>query len=72
MPVFRLKQDAIPGRVITGWFQATKTGQFEIQCAEMCGIGHGLMPGMVHVESPEDHAAWMAENSKGALLAQGQ
>ncbi len=67
---FRLKQDAVPGRVITGWFQATKTGEFEIQCAEMCGIGHGLMPGMVHVQSPEEHAAWMASKSNGAMLAQ--
>ena len=26
VPVFRLKQDVIPGRVITGWFQPTQTG----------------------------------------------
>ena len=45
VPVFRLKQDAIPGRVITGWFEATKTGTYDIQCAEICGIGHGLMAG---------------------------
>ena len=44
VPVFRLKQDAIPGRVITGWFEPTKTGTYDIQCAEICGIGHGLMP----------------------------
>lgn len=60
VPAFRLKQDAVPGRVITGWFTPTLTGTFDIQCAEMCGIGHGLMPGRVHVESPEEHAAWMA------------
>ena len=41
VPVFRLKQDAVPGRVITGWFKPTKTGIYDIQCAEMCGIGHG-------------------------------
>ncbi len=45
VPVFRLKQDAIPGRVIKGWFQATETGEFDIQCAEICGIGHGIMRG---------------------------
>ena len=39
VPVFRLKQDAIPGRVITGWFTPTKTGEWDIQCAEMCGTG---------------------------------
>lgn len=63
VPVFRLKQDAIPGRVITGWFQPTLTGEFDIQCAEICGIGHGLMGARVHIETAEQHAAWLAENS---------
>jgi cytochrome c oxidase subunit 2 len=69
VPAFRLKQDSIPGRVITGWFQATVAGTHEIQCAEMCGIGHGLMPGKVIVETPEEHAAWMAQKSGSAMLA---
>lgn len=60
VPVFRLKQDAVPGRVITGWFQPTVQGVFDIQCAEMCGIGHGIMGARIHVESAEDHAAWIA------------
>lgn len=60
VPAFRLKQDAIPGRVITGWFKPTQTGVFDIQCAEICGIGHGLMPARLYVESPEAHAAWIA------------
>lgn len=63
VPAFRLKQDVIPGRVITGWFKPIKTGTFDIQCAEICGIGHGLMPGRVIVETPEQHAAWMAGHS---------
>ncbi|GAF95890.1 unnamed protein product, partial [marine sediment metagenome] len=53
IPVFRLKQDAVPGRVITGWFEATKTGAFDIQCAEICGIGHGVMAGRIIIETPE-------------------
>jgi cytochrome c oxidase subunit II len=69
VPVFRLKQDAIPGRVITGWWKATQTGKFDIQCAEICGIGHGLMFGRIHVESPAAHAAWMQENTKVTSLA---
>jgi cytochrome c oxidase subunit 2 len=63
VPVFRLKQDAIPGRVISGWFQANDTGEFDIQCAEICGIGHGVMAGRIHIESPEAHAAWIVQNS---------
>ena len=69
VPAFRLKQDAIPGRVITGWFEPTMTGEFDIQCAEICGIGHGLMPARIHIESPAQHAAWVAENSPLAVAA---
>merc|ERR1711916_267746 len=35
VPSFRLKQDAVPGRIITGWFKPTQTGTYDIQCAEM-------------------------------------
>ena len=69
VPVFRLKQDAIPGRVITGWFKPTVTGPYDIQCAEICGIGHGLMAGRIHVESPEEHAAWMQANTSATAIA---
>jgi cytochrome c oxidase subunit 2 len=69
VPVFRLKQDAIPGRIITGWFKPTLTGEFDIQCAEICGIGHGLMGARVHIETPEQHSAWLAENSPIAIAA---
>lgn len=63
VPVFRLKQDAVPGREIVGWFEATETGEYDIQCAEICGIGHGIMVARLFVESPEAHAAWVAANS---------
>lgn len=59
VPVFRLKQDAIPGRTITGWFEPTQLGSFDIQCAEICGIGHGVMAGRIFVESSGDHSAWI-------------
>ena len=65
VPVFRLKQDAVHGRVITGWFQPTTAGVYDIQCAEMCGIGHGIMGARIHVETAEDHSAWMA-SKKGS------
>jgi len=67
VPVFRLKQDAVPGRVITGWFKATKTGAYDIQCAEICGIGHGVMAGRIIIDTPEQHMAWMAEHSPQTL-----
>jgi cytochrome c oxidase subunit 2 len=63
VPNFRLKQDAIPGRVITGWFRPTQTGRFDLQCAEICGIGHGLMGAEIYVDTPAEHAAWVAAHS---------
>ncbi|MFQ5514575.1 MAG: cytochrome c oxidase subunit II [Myxococcota bacterium] len=69
VPVFRLKQDAIPGRRITGWFKAMKTGTYDIQCAEICGIGHGLMAARVIIESPEEHATWLAKYAPGPLTS---
>jgi cytochrome c oxidase subunit 2 len=69
VPAFRLKQDAIPGRTIIGWFQATQTGTFDVQCVEICGVGHALMPARIIIETPEQHAAWVAEHSPVALAA---
>jgi cytochrome c oxidase subunit 2 len=69
VPVFRLKQDAIPGREITGWFEPTLAGEYDIQCVEICGIGHGLMGARLTVESAEQHAAWMASKSPVALAS---
>ena len=67
VPVFRLKQDAIPGRSITGWFEATNTGVHDIQCAEICGIGHGVMRGRIHIEDANRHSEWLAANSTGTI-----
>jgi cytochrome c oxidase subunit II len=69
VPAFRLKQDAIPGRVITGWFEPTMTGEFDIQCAEICGVGHGLMPARIIIESPARNAAWVEANNPLGLAA---
>ncbi len=63
VPVWRIKQDIIPGRIITGWVTPTLEGEFDLQCAEMCGVGHGIMGAKVFVESPEQHANWIAANS---------
>jgi cytochrome c oxidase subunit 2 len=61
IPVFRLKQDVLPGREIWAWFEATKTGRWEIPCAELCGFGHSGMKGWVTVHTPEEYDAWSKE-----------
>ena len=64
VPSFRIKQDAVPGREIAAWFDATKPGKYEWPCAELCGFGHSGMKGWVHVHTPADYAKWAAENLK--------
>ncbi len=67
IPAFRLKQDALPGRTITGWFRPNRLGTYDIQCTQMCGLGHALMAGRIVVETPQDHAAWLMRNSSPAV-----
>lgn len=69
VPSFRLKQDAVPGRVITGWFRADRVGTYDIQCTQICGVGHAFMAGRVIVETPEQHAEWIKRASNPALAA---
>ena len=62
VPQFRMKQDAVPGREIVQWFEATKTGKYELPCAELCGFGHSGMRGWIYVHTPDEYAKWAAEN----------
>lgn len=58
IPEFRLKQDAVPGLNIPMWVTPTKTGKFEITCAQLCGFAHSLMRGDVYVQTQEEFDAW--------------
>ena len=60
VPQFRVKQDAVPGMRLHVWFQPTKVGTYEIGCAELCGLGHYRMRGVVTVHAPEDYDRWVA------------
>jgi len=68
-PSFRTKADAIPGRYSTVWFEATKTGEWHIFCAEYCGTRHSGMIGMVTVMEPAAYQAWLSGNEGGGTLA---
>jgi cytochrome c oxidase subunit 2 len=58
VPAFRIKQDVVPGRFLTVWFEATEPGRFEIFCAEFCGPSHSRMRGAVVALAPEEFARW--------------
>ena len=71
LPEFRLKQDAVPGLTIEVWVEATRTGDFEIACAELCGFGHYSMSGVLTVMEPSEYETWLREAQASVAEAQG-
>src|ERR671929_2216541 len=66
VPAFRIKQDVLPGRYTTIWFQATKPGDYAINCAEYCGTDHADMGGVVIAMEPTRYQAWLSGGSAAA------
>jgi cytochrome c oxidase subunit 2 len=60
VPAFRVKQDVLPGRYTTLWFQADRVGSYHLFCAEFCGAEHSRMIGRVVVMEPHDYQSWLA------------
>jgi len=58
VPDFRIKQDVLPARTTTAWFEATRAGPHDILCAEYCGLEHSRMRGRVIALSDDDWARW--------------
>lgn len=63
VPEFRAKMDMIPGMVTYFWLTPTRTGTFDVLCAELCGVGHPMMRGTVVVDTEADYQTWLAEQS---------
>ena len=59
IPNFRVKMDAVPGRYTDLWFQATKSGEFPLFCAEYCGTSHSDMLTKVVVHPPGEYEKWL-------------
>jgi cytochrome c oxidase subunit 2 len=60
VPQMRFKQDAVPGLAIHMHFTPIETGEYEIACAELCGLGHYKMHGILKVVSQEEFDKWLA------------
>jgi len=69
VPAFRVKQDVLPGRYTTLWFEATRTGRYHLFCAEYCGTEHSLMGGWVEVMTPADYQRWLSGGAPPASPA---
>jgi len=61
LPQMRVKQDAIPGMDIPIWFTPTHPGQWEMACAQLCGLGHYRMRGYYTVHDQAGYDQWVAE-----------
>ena len=72
VPAFRLKQDAVPGRITQLWFTADAPGSYDILCAEYCGAGHSKMRGRVIAMPPADYARWVDGLTPSNLAETGE
>ncbi len=73
LPVMRIKQDVIPGFSIPTWFIPTKTGNFEIACAQLCGLNHYRMKGFLIIHGPKEYEKWVEEQaSQEASSGEGE
>ncbi|OGB95301.1 MAG: cytochrome c oxidase subunit II [candidate division NC10 bacterium RBG_16_65_8] len=68
VPAFRIKADVVPGKYTTAWFEATKTGEYHLFCAEYCGTSHAVMGGRIVVMEPADYERWLTGGVAGESL----
>ena len=69
VPAMRVKQDVLPGRYVTLWFEPVRPGIYPINCAEYCGVSHSAMLGEVHVLSDADYRSWLKDSTLAQPLA---
>ncbi|HEX9735853.1 MAG TPA: cytochrome c oxidase subunit II [Thermoanaerobaculia bacterium] len=70
IPAFRIKQDVLPGRYTTLWFEATRPGTYHLFCAEYCGAEHSRMIGSVYVMEQDDYQDWLSGGRSGLTPAE--
>jgi cytochrome c oxidase subunit II len=71
IPDFRVKQDVLPDRYSTLWFEATMPGEYYLFCAEYCGTDHADMSGRVVAMRPADYAEWLAGGEQQTPVTAG-
>ncbi len=73
VPEFRAKMDLVPGLVTYYWLTPTRTGEYEVLCAELCGVAHYAMLGIISVDDEENYSNWLTEQqSFEQILAQNK
>jgi cytochrome c oxidase subunit 2 len=73
VPAFRIKQDVLPNRYTTIWFEATRPGRYHLFCAEYCGTKHSGMIGWIYAMEPHEFQRWLTEGgAEGSLASTGE
>ncbi len=58
VPAFRMKEDVVPGRTTKQWFNASKVGEYDVECAEYCGTDHSYMYSKIVVMEKDAYEKW--------------
>jgi cytochrome c oxidase subunit 2 len=61
VPNFGQKMDAVPGIETTILVTPTRTGDFTVVCAELCGLGHATMRAKAQVVTRAEFDVWLQE-----------
>lgn len=72
IPAFRIKQDAVPGQTFYLWFTAEKPGNYEVMCAEYCGLQHSYMLSHLVALPEKEFEVWYASKSGGISVSGGE
>jgi cytochrome c oxidase subunit 2 len=70
IPAFRVKQDVLPGRYSSIWFEAIRPGTYHLFCAEFCGTDHSVMGGSVIVMPQAEYEQWLAGDGDNVPLTE--
>jgi len=69
VPAFRVKNDVLPGRYTTLWFEATKPGAYRLFCSQYCGTQHSGMIGHIIALEPTEFQAWLSGGATAVSMA---
>ncbi len=71
VPEFRVKQDAVPGKIKPLRITPTEVGAYKVRCAELCGLNHAFMVADVNVMETADFEAWVTQETQPLTEAEG-
>lgn len=63
IPAFRIKKDVIPNRENVMWFRTTAVAEYDIACAEYCGLRHSYMYNKVVSQDSAHFEQWYQKMS---------